>query len=139
MSSAGSGTNWYIGTRSRNRVVSSAFFLASAAVLLAIWGVLVLSGVPKAKSTLEHVAELIPFLFAESEHPWFFVLIAVLPLLFLALAAWHWHERRSLRHVPVWVWVLTGSALGLSVFVHWPVLLASCTAAYYAYRSNSDA
>jgi hypothetical protein len=126
-------------TSSRNRTLASAFFLASALLLLGVWTILLFVGVPAGQSTSQHAAQLIPFLFKESEHPWFFVLIAVLPLVFLVLATWHWIERRAQHAAPVWIWALTGVAVAFCMLLHWAVLLAACTATYYAYRSNSDA
>ena len=104
-----------------------------------MWTILLTSGIPTGQTKAGHAAELLPFLFTESEHPWFFFLMAALPGSFLVLAAWHWVKRAANQQVPGWVWALNGVATTFSLLALWPSGVASFAAAYYAHRSNRGA
>ena len=125
--------------RVRNRAVASALLVLASAGPIGMWTILFTSGVPSSQTSAEHAATLTSYLFTESEHPWFFVLMAALPLVYLILAAWHWFKRAASTKIPGWIWILNALATTYAVFVLWPSAMASFAAAYYAHRSNSDA
>jgi uncharacterized BrkB/YihY/UPF0761 family membrane protein len=123
----------------RNRAVASALLVLASAGPIGMWTILFTSAVPSGQTAAEQAATLASYLFAESEHPWFFYLMAALPFAYLILAAWHWFKRASNGQIPRWVWILYALATTYAVFVIWPSAIASFAAAYYAHKSNSDA
>jgi hypothetical protein len=125
--------------RVRNRAIASALLVLASLGPIGMWAILFTSGIPSSQTSVEHAATLSTYLFTESEHPWFFFLMAALPLIYLSLAAWHWFKREARSKVPGWVWILNALATTYAVFVLWPSAMASFAAAYYAHKSNSDA
>ena len=120
--------------RPRNRTVAGAFFLTAALVPVGVWAILLLSGVPRTQSRVEHAAYALSYLLTESEGAWFFVLMAVLPIPFLALGTWCWLQRASTQKVPTWAWVVNAVATLAALVVFWPAAIASVAAGYYAHR-----
>ncbi|SCK35359.1 hypothetical protein VAR608DRAFT_3196 [Variovorax sp. HW608] len=65
--------------------LASLLYGLSAIGPLTVWYLLLFTAVPASQGPLEHAAGLTAYVFTESEAPWFFVALALTPLLLLAL------------------------------------------------------
>ena len=103
--------------------LSSLLFGLSAVGPIGVWLVMLFAAIPASQEPIEHAASLITYVFAESESPWFFVLLVSVPALLLALAVVQWMRPPTNGAKPNWIkWGGVVATLA-SIVVCWPVAL----------------
>jgi hypothetical protein len=110
--------------------IASALFACSALGPLGIWFIMLFTATPTRQSLFQSASETLAFAFTASPAPLFFVLLALLPLVFcfLAIAAWRapasaWHFKSGLTMVAV-------ASIALAVLVIWEVAFFAAPATY---------
>jgi hypothetical protein len=113
---------------------SSVLFAVSAIGPIGVWFVLLFAVTPERQGTFEHAAHMFAYVSTGYETSWFFVLLALAPILLLGLAFVYWPARpeggRRYQGLK-WLGVL---ATLLSLAVCWPAAITSAHATYYAFR-----
>jgi len=114
--------------------IASALFLCSALGPLGVWLILLFGAVPAHQSALQHAAYMAAFAFSESQAPWFFALLALLPLVFIFLAVAAWRAPADAWRIPSKLTLLAAAGVALALVVTWEVIFLAATAIYLLVR-----
>ena len=122
----------------RQAVIAGALFLAAAAAPAAVWYILFTVGIPEGKSVTTSAVEFLNYVFVESPDPsWPFLLLALLPFLFVALAVWQWSVRMA-RHRHARSVRLVAALVSLAALLAaWQAALFGFIALYYSHKSDA--
>lgn len=121
---------------SRTRI-ASILFGVSAIGPVGVWLILLFRAVPNGQTALQHAGQMLAYAFIESEAPWFFMLLAISPVLFVVLSIVSWRETPRLRLRRIWEATLGVLATLVAVVVCWPVAITSGMATVYASRRHA--
>jgi dolichyl-phosphate-mannose--protein O-mannosyl transferase len=120
-----------------NRIASLLFALSAVAPVVK-WMVLLIGVVPAGQTALDHSMQMLVYVFGNPEIRWFFIVLALLPLAFLALSLATWRDRTaSMPRGRVAKTVLGIIATAVALVIAWPAAITSSMATYYAHRSGA--
>ena len=115
--------------------ISSLLFAASAVGPVGIWLVLLFVAVPSNQTEMQHAAAMLAYVFTDPAVSWvmrvFYVLLAVLPLLFAYLSVANWRRSASSEQGRIWRSALGLLATVVAVPVCWPVAITAAMGTYY--------
>lgn len=115
----------------RQNQVSSALFAVAAAAYLGIWYILLFTSLPSGVSVWQNAASFLHHAFIESGMHWYFVFLAVMPVVLLCLAVAAWWAPSSNWRVPSLLSVVALAATTAMLFTQWRSVAIFCGTASY--------
>jgi hypothetical protein len=118
--------------RIRQHHAASALFAFSAFAYLGIWYTLLFVAVPERQTPAQHAASLLFHVFFESGLTWYFVYLALMPLVLASLAVVALRLSAQSWRFPSRAAIAAFASTALVLFMSWEIALIAGSASYFA-------